>query len=777
MFIRRNPRLESKDYFRNDSSSLKPRLKKILSGKAWVFAFLLIALSMLTDRALAVEAAAGGDDCVVIGTDLICGGGGGGGGDVYYTEPTTYVHADPINDGPTGVPGTDFSSGQTPVGRESGGGGPPVVANKGDVPAPKRDPNEKSPCDRAGNPVVFSTGNKIEQEVDFVSAGDMGLSLSRTYNYYWGGIGIFGRRWLSDYDFKLLFTTDDPTSPCYPRPGNGRCDPTNQPIWAQRPDGREIKFNYSTTPTPGWYEDKPSPVAKIIQTGTTYTLYSEDHTVEVYDYNGFPSSIKNQQSIGWTFTYDVNHYLTRVTHSSGRHVDFGWSNGVLTQVTDPAGNIYSYTYATISLANSQMVSAQAASSTPSTNARPDLLPISPIPDDPPPTPYNPPVQTMVALLTSATQPGGTLTTLTYLYEDTRFRTALTGKTINGVRYAWFTYDANGRVIETRHANGVEDYKLAYTLDSNNAIVTATVTNPLGKQTTYQFDANGNQTAVTGLASAHCTGTFKATTYDTNGYPSGVTDFNGNITTLDYAATGQLQTQTLAAGTALAQTIDYVWNAANNQLSKATLVGDHETTYAYGADNRLSTVTVKNISTAVSASSGQTHVVSYAYTTSPNGLLASMTVDGPLAGSGDAITATYSQTGDLLTIRNGLGQTTTYDGYNGLGLPGSVTGPNGDKHSYSYDARGRITDDQTNRNGGVQDTRYEYDSFGRLSRVTQPDGQTHSYQYDAAGRMTCEYEPEAGGTFAQTVYAYNAMSLPTKVTKQRVFVEPQRGTVP
>jgi YD repeat-containing protein len=65
----------------------------------------------------------------------------------------------------------------------------------------------------------------------------------------------------------------------------------------------------------------------------------------------------------------------------------------------------------------------------------------------------------------------------------------------------------------------------------------------------------------------------------------------------------------------------------------------------------------------------------------------------------------------------------------------------------------------------------------LSRITQPDGHTHSYRYDVAGRLLSEYEPEAGGTFAQTVYAYNAMSLPTSVKKQRVFVEPARGTVP
>jgi YD repeat-containing protein len=661
----------------------------------------------------------------------------------------------------------------------SGGGGENTIPNAGTTAGEPRDASQKSPCDQAGNPVVFSTGNKIEPEVDFTSAGDAGLSLTRTYNYYWNGIGIFGRRWLSNYDYKLLFTTDDPTSPCYPRPGNGRCDPLNRPIWAQRPDGRKIKFNYSTTPSPGWYEDKPSPVAKIIQTGSTYTLYSEEHTVEVYDYNGFPSYLRNEQGIGWAFTYDINHYLTRVTHSSGRHLDFGWSNGLLVTVSDPAGNIYRYSYATIAATNSLSVSPPATIST-SSASEPlvsPMLMMLPDPEDPPPTPYNPPIQTMVALLTSATQPGGTATTLTYHYEDARFRTALTGKTINGLRYAWFIYDANGRVIETKHANGAERYQFAYTLDANNAITAATVTNPLGKQTTYQFNAKGDQISVTGLGSTHCAATYKETSYDSAGYPNATSDFNGNITAFTYAATGQLQQKVIAADTPLAQTIHYAWDTAHNRVIRETLEGDHETSYVYGSDGRLTSVSVKNLSTQVAASTGQTRTTTYTYTTFANGLLASQTIDGPLAGPGDATTTTYSQTGDLLTTKNSLGQTTTFDDYNGLGLPGSITGPNGDKHCYVYDARGRITDDQTYRNGGAQHTYYEYDGFGRLSRITQPDGHTHSYRYDVAGRLLSEYEPEAGGTFAQTVYAYNAMSLPTSVKKQRVFVEPARGTVP
>lgn len=639
------------------------------------------------------------------------------------------------------------------------------------------DADPKTPCDQVGNPVVFSTGNKIEYEVDFISRGNMPLSLTRTYNYFWDGIGIFGRRWLSNYDFKLLFTTDDPASSCYTRPGNTPCDPTSKPIWAQRPDGRKIKFNYATSPVPGWYEDKPSPVAKILKSGGSYILYSEDHTVETYDASGFPVTVKDQQNIGWSFQYGTGHYLSRVTHSSGRHVDFTWANGLLTQVVDPAGNVYQYGYKTLSVSasNSLHIGQTNAAST----ARLMMLPpLDPGRDDPPPIPPSSPNNSMVALLTDATQPGSVPTHTIYHYEDSRFSTALTGKTINGMRYSWFTYDAHGRVTETKHANGVERYQLAYTLDDQGNVKAVAITNPLNKVTDYTFDAKGNQLSVNGRESTHCRAAVKNSQYDANGYLEGTQDFEGNITSFNFDSKGQLLQTVENDGQEAGQTrtTNYVWDDYNRR-TKETLAGDHEISYAYGADNRLASVSIKNLSNKVAASSGQIRTTTYTYTTWPNGLVKSMVIDGPLAGSGDAITSTYSEAGDLLTVKNSLGHITTYEGYNDLALPRFITGPNGDKTGYIYDARGRVVEMQTYRNGVTQHTYYEYDGFGRLAKVTRPDGQYHGYQYDVAGRLISEYEPEAGGTFEQKVYTYNAMSLPIAVRTQRAYSEPKRGTQP
>ena len=73
--------------------------------------------------------------------------------------------------------------------------------------ADEKDPDPNS-CEKdatAGNPVVIATGNKIEPELDFGSSGEAALSLSRTYNHYWAGAGLFGRHWVSNLDYMLTF--------------------------------------------------------------------------------------------------------------------------------------------------------------------------------------------------------------------------------------------------------------------------------------------------------------------------------------------------------------------------------------------------------------------------------------------------------------------------------------------------------------------------------------------------------------------------------------------
>jgi hypothetical protein len=109
-------------------------------------------------------------------------------------------------------------------------------------------------CKR-GNPIIVSTGNKVEEEYDFSERSEHGLLLARTYNHYWQGVGLFGNNWISNFDYKLTFGTTD-VDACFPRPGGGACGiGNNLIIYAWRPDGRTIKFIKRADGI--FYEDKP----------------------------------------------------------------------------------------------------------------------------------------------------------------------------------------------------------------------------------------------------------------------------------------------------------------------------------------------------------------------------------------------------------------------------------------------------------------------------------------------------------------------------------------
>jgi YD repeat-containing protein len=148
------------------------------------------------------------------------------------------------------------------------------------------------------------------------------------------------------------------------------------------------------------------------------------------------------------------------------------------------------------------------------------------------------------------------------------------------------------------------------------------------------------------------------------------------------------------------------------------------------------------------------------------MLASVVVDGPLTGSADAVTQSFDAKGNLTSVSNSLGHTTTYASYNALGQPGRVTGPNGDITDYTYDARGRASTEKRFVNSAWQTTTYKYNAAGLLESITRPDGQKRTYVYDAARRLMREYEPESATTFAQKRYTYNDMSLVTRVDTER-----------
>lgn len=622
---------------------------------------------------------------------------------------------DPFPDGP------DFSDSWEDgfIGHDSGGGG-----GGSDGVGVGEDENSDDSCPKSGNPVVLATGNKVEYEVDFTSSGELGLGLLRTYNHFWKGVGLFGKHWVSNLDYKLTFATTT-IDGCYPRPGGGACSiGASGAIYAWRPDGRIIKYIKNIT-NGVFYEDKAGPVSTItVLTDGSFALRGEEGTYETYSPAGYVTTVGNGAGINWTFTYANGTYPYRVTHTSGRYIEFVWTNGQLTSVRDTAGSYYGYTY------NANQFG------------------------------YG------LHRLSTSSRPGAAVTTTTYHYEMASDAAALTGKSFNGARYSTFTYDGSGRAISTEH-NGQEKFTFSYA-DGADGLLTVLETNPLGKQATYRFE-NGKLTAITGHPSAHCAGANAKIVYDTNGYPATKSDFNGNTTVFTYNAKGQLTQKIEAQGTPHARTTQYVWDAERNRLVTETVLGVSRKHYVYWVANRPQSVEVTNLST--NGVANQARTIHYSYTdygrTLPNGvrvagMLASIEVDGPMAGFGDAVTTRYDNQGNLVSVANSLGHQTVYSNHNGRGQPGRVTSPTGAVIEYEYDARGRVVVERAFPNGSPVEKRYVYGASGLLDAITTSDDNTILYHYDAARRLIQEDLTEPGGSFAVKRYTYNAMSLPVKV---------------
>lgn len=569
-----------------------------------------------------------------------------------------------------------------------------------------------------GNPIYPSTGNKIEEEVDFVSGGEMGLSLVRTYNHFLKADGLFGTRWLSNYDYRLTFGPDLASMACYPIHGGGTCGiGANTIIYAWRPDSRRVKYVRNAADGV-FYEEGVAAFSKIVkQANGSFVLYGGQGETETYSSAGYISQVLNAHGVGWTMTYTNTTYPYRVTHTSGRYIEFTWTTfGAykrLTAVRDPAGNYYGYAYAWIQ--------------------RMQLLPSGN---------YGSWGYTM---LSAASKPGTPATSVTYHYEDVD-PTALTGKSFNGARYSTFAYLPgtqppygipvlnDGRAISTEH-NGADKYTFSYypwpQPDGTTGMV-VTQTNPLGKKTEYRYDGKGNFVSTTGLVSTYCPATtYALTEYNAAGLPAMKSDHNNNKTSFSYNARGQLTQTVEAYGTAQARTTQYAWDNTLNRMLSVTVAGVSQTTYAYMPDNRLASVVVTNLSS--NGVANQSRTTTYAYTKHANGMLASVTIDGPLAGSGDAVTQTFNALGDQLATTNSLGHATTFSNHNGLGLPGRMVGANGDTTDYTYDARARATLVRTYPSGTAADTSYIYDTDGRVATVTRPDGQAQTYLYTHANR--------------------------------------------
>ncbi|HEX3391528.1 MAG TPA: RHS repeat-associated core domain-containing protein, partial [Solirubrobacteraceae bacterium] len=276
------------------------------------------------------------------------------------------------------------------------------------------------------------------------------------------------------------------------------------------------------------------------------------------------------------------------------------------------------------------------------------------------------------------------------------------------------------------------------------------TDPLGHKTNYEYDGEGERTAIT-----NALGKTTKYTYEF-GNLTAVTDPLGRTTKRSVDAIGRVNSVTTPGS---ART-SYEYGA-DNEIAKITNPLGAVTTYEYDGDgDRIATTDANK------------HMTSKAY--DPLDRLESVT--DPLEHVAKAV---YDKDGNIIEIidRRGKVAKFSYDALNRLTEARyGVSGETAESAiGYSYDAANRLTKVVDSASGTYTP---EYDEFNRLKSLATPNG-TISYGYDEANRRTSmtvpgqeplEYSYDAANRLTElkragqnVSSAYNAANLPTTTT--------------
>lgn len=419
--------------------------------------------------------------------------------------------------------------------------------NWSDVPTKSCKPPYKSTGKQqcAGNPIIISNGSKFQHEVDTKATSvSADLAFDRYYNSAptQSDVGL-GLRWRHTYSRSVV-----------------QADTSAYIVY--RPDGRAYTFQLVG-------QDLVSDPDVVVGLERVldgdgdllgYKLHTVDDSEETYSSSGKLTSIVNRVGITTTLFYDLDsnsggdddpETLDRVENSLGKFLTFVYESSLsfnrISQIVDPDGKLYQYKYKSNNVLESVIY-----------------------PDD---TPDNQADNSRKV----------------YHYENETFPYLLTGITDeNGVRYATWSYDGQGRAISSEHANGIDKVTLDYTYLEDATDPRVAVTNPLGKQTTYHFTTiHGVRkvTQVDGHPTASCEGANKTYSYDANGNVISKTDWNGVTTTYTYDMDRNLElSRTKAAGTPQERTITTEWHPDFRLPTKIT-EPNKITEYTYDGQGR------------------------------------------------------------------------------------------------------------------------------------------------------------------------------------------------
>jgi RHS repeat-associated protein len=559
-------------------------------------------------------------------------------------------------------------------------------------------------------------------------------------------------------------------------------------------DGRVFTYKYNGAQKPvGITDGGGNPILSI----TNINNWATDETVLAMNLlrQYVPSTTSKTDGRGnvWTYQYDKNGYITKLTAPDGAITRYSYdaatlqvasmtdannrttsyqydTQGNLTNKTDALGFVTSFTYEPVFNMMTSMTDTNGRTTIYQYDASGNRIKET-----------DPLVGTREwsydshGNVTSDKDKNGNVTT--YDYDGFGNRVKITDALLPIPNVTTMTYDTVGNMISRTNARG---FTTSYQYDGLNRLVNETrpVGDPLQADTSFFYDGQGNRVEVI--------------------------DRNDNSTTYQY----DLRQRLVKSTDALGQTMKYTYDGNDNRTS-ATDKNNHTTTFEYDVQNRLvktidaignmTTMTYDGVGNRLTETDANGHTTSYQYDalnrmnkkTDAEANITQMFYDmvggcpectGPTRGS------------SLLTKQIDAEDKVTYFKYDGLDRPiiqnrkqtdtadvidgdDAVTRftydaqsnrltmvePNGNMTSYAYDALNRQVQ-MTNAAGDVMMTSYDpvsnvktvtapnlnvtiytYDALDRRTRVDDSVGLVATYTYDAVGNRLTEKDGNGNGT--------------------------------
>ncbi|HDI3273404.1 TPA: RHS repeat protein [Vibrio cholerae] len=588
-----------------------------------------------------------------------------------------------------------------------------------------------------GNPINLATGNKYQQETDYVSAGMEPLVFTRHYN---SQLALSGKQsdvgigWSHNYSNKVIFDKES----------HGE-----NMVVLHRPDGKELAFYRTNTVwMPTWKSDDR------LYKDSGWRYQRADGVVELYDSNGQLIRIVHPSGNELDLNY-TNGKLDSVSDSFGRTLRFSYDQGKIIKMIDPAGQTFSYDYS-----NELLVAVHKPDANQRRYHYEDSL--------------NP------SLLTGLTdEKGSRFATWSY---DPSGRAVLSEHS-SGVDRTSVTYNPDGSVTVT-NALGHEQHYLFSRYNGKlkpDSIQGAACTGFAGGTKSFGYDTNGELKSIINEE-----GQSFSYQYDQRGLEISRTSSTGDTITTQWHS--EFPKPTKITSSYLVQEFTYddhqrlltlkLIDRTNSDVRQWTFeyypdsLGvpgqlksvdgprvdvDDVTHFEYDAQANLSRV-INSLGHVVSFDNYDAHGRAQSVTDA-NGVSYSLnynTLGQLISSTGPDGTTLYSydESGLLVSITLPTNSTFTYE-YDAAQQLMAVIDANGNRQSINRDLLGNIEQVELKDNSGIAHWKqlHSYTLNGWLSSTTNGTGNVYTYSYDKTANLTGKVDP-SGNAYA---YRYDGFS--------------------